>query len=79
MRSPNLLETATKWLRMNEHLSEDSAERTVAACAWLIDLAQYSVDHHGWDSVIVRWLERVGSATYEATATQEGGMGAGPP
>ena len=61
---------------MNDHLSEDSAERTIAACAWLIDLAQCSVDHYGWDPVIVRWLERVGSATHSAKATQEGGMGA---
>jgi hypothetical protein len=76
MRSPNLLEAATNWLRMKKHLSDDSAERTIAACAWLIDLAQYSVDHCGWDPVVVRWLERVGSATHEAKAAQEGGMGA---
>lgn len=57
---------------MAKHLSDDSAERTIAACAWLIDIAQHSVDYWGWDPVIVRFLERVGRATHEAKATQEG-------
>jgi hypothetical protein len=61
---------------MNEQTLGDSIDRTVAACAWLIDIAQRSVDHYGWDPVIVRYLERLGEATYAAQTTNDGGMGA---
>lgn len=61
---------------MNNRISEDSLDRTIAACAWLIDIAQRSVDRHGWDPVIVRYLERLGQSAYEAQLAVQGGMGA---
>ena len=76
MRSPKLLSEATKGLRMNKRILDESMNRTIEACAWLIDVAQRSVDHYGWDPVIVRYLERLGSATYAAQTTNNGGMGA---
>jgi len=53
----------------------DTLERTAAACAWLIDAAQHSVDHHGWDPVIVRYLDTLGQRAHD-TLTAHGGMGA---
>lgn len=61
---------------MNEQVSEDSMEQTIAACAWLIDIAQESVDRFGWDPVIVRYLDQLGEATHRARERQLGGMGA---
>ena len=61
---------------MNDDLTDDSFDRTVAACAWLIDIAQESVDCHGWDPVIVRYLEQLGLAAHIAAAAKRGGMGA---
>ncbi|MBT9507178.1 hypothetical protein [Rhodoferax sp.] len=61
---------------MNDHNSDDSMDRTISTCAWLIDIAQRSVDEHGWDPVIVRYLERLGQATHAAEAAKNGGMGA---
>lgn len=61
---------------MKNQVSEDSLERTIAACAWLVDIAQRSVDRHGWDPVIVRYLERLGQSAYEAQLAVQGGMGA---
>ena len=76
MRSLKQLSDATKELRMNEHISEDSLERTIEACAWLIGIAQDSVDSHGWDPVIVLYLNGLGQTTFEAKTRQQGGMGA---
>lgn len=61
---------------MDEHNLDDSLDRTISACAWLIDIAQRSVDHYGWDPVIVRYLERLGLASCAAAAAKNGGMGA---
>ena len=61
---------------MNEDNLDDSMNRTISACAWLLDVAQHSVDDHGWDPVIVRYLECLGAATYAAEAAKHGGMGA---
>ncbi|WP_300118267.1 hypothetical protein [Rhodoferax sp.] len=61
---------------MKDQVSEDSLDRTIAACAWLVDIAQRSVDRHGWDPVIVRYLERLGQSAYEAQLEVQGGMGA---
>jgi len=61
---------------MNEQTLDDSMDRTIAACAWLLDVAQRSVDHYGWDPVIVRYLEHLGLATYAARTADSGGMGA---
>lgn len=36
---------------------------TISACAGLIDLAQRSVDHFGWDHLIGRYLGRFGCGT----------------
>lgn len=60
MKEPNFLE---------------ALERTAAACAWLIDAAQHSVDHHGWDPVIVRYLDTLGQRAHDTLAAR-GGMGA---
>ena len=56
--------------------SKEDHERTIAACAWLIDIAQHSVDNHGLPSVVVRWLDAMGSGAYVA---MDGGMGGMPP
>lgn len=61
---------------MNEPDFDNFNERTIDACAWLIGIAQCSVEQHGWDPVIVRYLERLGQATFDAEATKRGGMGA---
>jgi hypothetical protein len=53
----------------------ESLEQTAAACALLIDVAQHLVDHHGWDPVIVRFLDTLGERTHAALAA-DGGMGA---
>jgi hypothetical protein len=76
MRSPKKLSQATKELRMKEHTSHDSLDQTIEACSWLIDIAQQSVNLYGWSDEIVRYLERLGQAAYEAKARQLGGMGA---
>jgi mitochondrial fission protein ELM1 len=60
---------------MKEATTLESLEQTVAACALLIDIAQHSVDHHGWDPVIVRYLDTLGERTH-AALTAHGGMGA---
>ncbi len=52
---------------------EDTHQRTIDACAWLIDIAQYSVDHFGWSPAIVRYLDALGSGAYSALVN--GGMG----
>lgn len=57
----------------NFEASTVAQERTIAACAWLIDIAQYSVDHLGWSSDIVKFLDALGSGTHAAL---NGGMGA---
>ena len=61
---------------MDEPNLDDSLDRTISACAWLIDIAQRSVDQYGWDPVIVRYLEQLGLAAYAAAAARNGGMGA---
>lgn len=61
---------------MNKTISAHSLDRTVSACAWLIDVAQHSVDHHGWDPVIVRYLESLGQAAHVSMQRSDGGMGA---
>jgi hypothetical protein len=61
---------------MNDQFSDDPLDRTIEACAWLIDVAQQSVDSYGWDPVIVRYLEHLGQTTYQAKTLQDGGMGA---
>ena len=61
---------------MKNFMSEDSIERTLSACAWLIDVAQRSVDLYGWDPVIVRYLEQLGQGAYAAQLNGHGGMGA---
>lgn len=38
--------------------------RTVAACAWLIAIAEVSVERHGWDPAIVRWLDQMGTSMH---------------
>lgn len=48
---------------MDEFTSDDSMDRTISACAWLIDMAQRSVDRYGWDHVTVRYLDRLGCGT----------------
>lgn len=53
--------------------SIESLQRTIEACAWLIDIAQYSVDHYGWSSVIVKYLDVLGSGAHGALVN--GGMG----
>ena len=63
---------------MKEANSLDTLEQTVAACAWLIDVAQHSVEHYGWDPVIVRYLDTLGQRTHAALIAS-GGMGAGAP
>ncbi len=65
MRSLTLLSKATKELRMNERISTEVLDKTIDACAWLIDIASRSVDELGWDPVLVRYLERLGRAAYE--------------
>ena len=61
---------------MNDQISEDSLGRTIAACAWLVDVAQRSVDRYRWDPVIVRYLEQLGQGSHEAQLRGQGGMGA---
>ena len=61
---------------MNDQISEDSLDRAIAACAWLVDVAQRSVDRYGWDPVIVRYLEQLGQGAHEAQLSGRGGMGA---
>jgi len=52
--------------------SVEVRQRTIDACAWLIDIAQYSVDHFDVSSDVVRFLEALGSGTF---ASLQGGMG----
>lgn len=61
---------------MKRSISDDSVERTISACAWLVDIAQRSVDAHGWDPVIVRYLECLGQGAYQVQQRTIGGMGA---
>lgn len=61
---------------MKNCISEDTIERTISACAWLIDVAQRSVDRYGWDPVIVRYLDKLGQGAYDAMLNGRGGMGA---
>jgi hypothetical protein len=61
---------------MKNQVSEDSLETTISACAWLVDIAQRSVDLYGWDPVIVRYLEQLGKGAHEAQLEVQGGMGA---
>lgn len=44
---------------------EDYA-RTVEAAAWLLPIAQASVDSLAWPSELVEWLHRVGCTHFEA-------------
>jgi len=43
-----------KGYAMTEDTLNESMEQTISACAWLIDIAQRSVDLYGWDPVILR-------------------------
>ena len=52
--------------------STEVLQRTIDACAWLIDIAQYSVDHFGWSPEIVQYLDALGSGSHAAL---QGGMG----
>ena len=56
--------------------SIEAQERTVAACAWLVGIAQFSVDHHGLSPDVVCYLEALGSGVFESL---NGGMGGMPP
>lgn len=44
----------------------DEYTRTVEAAAWLLPLAQASVDKTGWPPELVDWLDRVGSTHFDA-------------
>jgi hypothetical protein len=61
---------------MKNSISDDSIERTISACAWLIGIAQRSGDCNGWNPVIVRYLEQLGQGAYAVKLSQQGGMGA---
>ena len=53
--------------------SIETHQRTIDACSWLIDIAQYSVDYFGWSPEIVKYLDVLGSGAYNALVN--GGMG----
>lgn len=69
MADSNSIETvglvAARLWPEHEVLTPDVLDRTVNACAWLIGIAQKSVDLEGWDPSIVSWLDSIGSVAYE--------------
>jgi hypothetical protein len=38
-----------------------SMRKTLDACAWLFPVAERSVADFGWDPVVLRWLDSLGS------------------
>lgn len=50
---------------LHEELTPEVLGRTVDACAWLIGIAEKSVEAHGWDASIVRWLDSIGATAHE--------------
>ena len=50
--------------QVSDEVDSDVLNTTVDACAWLIGIAEKSVELHGWDASIVRWLDQVGATSH---------------